>query len=191
MSSPDLAFESVTFANDTSDEDWEVTAVQHEKEDVRDAEVAAALIRALARPADEVERRCVERVLLAANALPQDLSGNGAVRALAAELGVDARVHGTKVLALVVRVGGGRELAVEPYLKAQFEMCRPSPAYERVLREVPDAFVGSFVRLRTLVLAASAQMRRAFRRAGLSAPPWREPDAVLEKWRGAFPSFGV
>ena len=72
---------------------------------------------------------------------------------------------------------------MEPRLREQFEIPRPSAAYAACLGALPDVFVGTPQRLTALVAWMAARLRSAFTAADMSVPPWRSARAVLAMWR--------
>ena len=71
---------------------------------------------------------------------------------------------------------------MEPNLREQFEMPRPSPLFRSVLAALPDVFVGTEARLETLVTWLAERVRDAFAAAEMALPPWRQPAALLARW---------
>ena len=74
-------------------------------------------------------------------------------------------------------------LIVEPRLREQFEIPRPSAAYAACLDALPAVFVGTPQRLTALVAWMAARLRAAFTAADMHVPPWRSARAMLAMWR--------
>ena len=72
---------------------------------------------------------------------------------------------------------------MEPRLREQFEIPRPSAAYAACLAALPPVFVGTPQRLTALVAWMSARLRAAFTAADMHVPPWRSARAMLAMWR--------
>ena len=93
-------------------------------------------------------------------------------------------------LALTCRACAGlnRETGVfDPAFREQFEISRPSQAYQALLAAVPVAFVGSEERLTATVRLLCKELQTEFAEKGVTLPPWRDVQAMLTKWR---PSAG-
>ena len=72
---------------------------------------------------------------------------------------------------------------MEPRLREQFEIPRPSAAYAASLNVLPAVFVGSAQRLAFLVAWMAARLRAAFDAEGMHVPPWRSARTMLAMWR--------
>ena len=72
---------------------------------------------------------------------------------------------------------------MEPRLREQFEMPRPSPVLAAVLDALPPVFVGTERQLATLVTWMAERLREAFDAAGMALPPWRSASALLARWQ--------
>lgn len=71
---------------------------------------------------------------------------------------------------------------IEPRCREQFQIAYPTPAYEAVLTEVPDIFVGTPRRLHALVDALAPCVAEAFAAQSTPLPPWRKKLSMLTKW---------
>lgn len=80
-------------------------------------------------------------------------------------------------------VGFTELLVVEPRLREQYEMPRPSDVLTAVLDSLPPVFVGSERQLATLVAWLAERLREAFDAAGMALPPWRGASALLARWQ--------
>jgi len=76
----------------------------------------------------------------------------------------------------------GEILLIEPQLRAEFEIVRPTSQYQRLLDAVPQEFVGTAFQLAAIVEFMSERMGESFRRGGMSPPPWRQARSMLSKW---------
>ena len=72
---------------------------------------------------------------------------------------------------------------MEPRLREQFEIPRPSAAYAAALNALPSIFVGSAHRLAALVAWMAARLRADLVAADMHVPPWRSARAMLAMWR--------
>lgn len=73
-------------------------------------------------------------------------------------------------------------LIVEPQLREEFQIVRPTPQYQRLLDALPREFVGSSQQLTSLVEFMSERMAESFRQRGMCSPPWRQVKSMLLKW---------
>ena len=74
------------------------------------------------------------------------------------------------------------QCVIDPQFRDQFLLGKHNVEYENLLRFVPLEFVGSALRLQTIVSVICAQMTKVYQELGISLPPWRRPRAVLGKW---------
>jgi len=153
----------------------------------------------LSEPVDDFERQLSEHVAgaldelkrgrgLEASELAEGVADHLRRRGCTVRLGSSRGGNGPAALrnlkhtcVWAVAPGGGRVL-VDPSFRAQFLIGRPTPTYEAVLAEVPEAFVGRFTRLERLVNVLCEHMSASFQDAGLSLPPWRNVRSLLSKW---------
>ena len=73
-------------------------------------------------------------------------------------------------------------LILEPDIRAHFVVSRPTEAYSRLLRSLPERFVGTRLDLAKLVDVVCDEMRASFDANGMSQPPWRRPSSIMSKW---------
>lgn len=71
---------------------------------------------------------------------------------------------------------------IEPRCREQFQIAQATPAYQRVVRQIPEVFVGSPGRLHGLVSAVAPAMAEAFAAQNTPLPPWRKQLSMLTKW---------
>lgn len=71
---------------------------------------------------------------------------------------------------------------IDPQFRDQFLLGKYNEEYEHLLKIVPQAFVGSPLRLQALASVICAEMANVYLSLGISLPPWRKPHAVLGKW---------
>ncbi len=72
---------------------------------------------------------------------------------------------------------------MEPRLREQFEMPRPSAQLAAVLTALPPVFVGTERQLAALVTWLADRLREAFDAAGMALPPWRSAASLLARWQ--------
>ncbi|KAL5997247.1 hypothetical protein ACLOJK_008177 [Asimina triloba] len=68
----------------------------------------------------------------------------------------------------------------------EFEIARPTAAYEKVLQALPRVYVGRPEELRQLVRLLSDAAKRSMRGRGLHLPPWRKSRYMQAKWLGPY-----
>jgi len=65
-------------------------------------------------------------------------------------------------------------IVVEPLLREELQIVRPTEQYQRLLDTVPQVFVGTLSRLSALIEFVTARMEESFREQGMCTPPWRQ-----------------
>ncbi|KAK9917886.1 hypothetical protein WJX75_009279 [Coccomyxa subellipsoidea] len=75
-----------------------------------------------------------------------------------------------------------KEYIVDPYFRDQFHIPQPTPAYEELMRLLPEEYVGTSGRLVPLVQLLCEEMGAAFDAQAFTCPPWRQAKAMLSKW---------
>jgi len=73
-------------------------------------------------------------------------------------------------------------IVVEPRFRESFDVAHPTPLLKKILNAIPEVFVGSTARLRTLVGVLSEHIRVSFHAQGIIVPPWRHEIAMTSKW---------
>ncbi|MEW5308487.1 MAG: hypothetical protein WDW38_000443 [Sanguina aurantia] len=96
-------------------------------------------------------------------AAPDDADGGGAERSG----GVAARV------------------VVDPTFRDSFEVSVTTPAYKKLLDQIPDVLVAAPLRLPLVVQFLCDRMHEAFAENKLTVPPWREASSILTKYTAA------
>jgi hypothetical protein len=86
---------------------------------------------------------------------------------------------------MCTRTLSGKELIIEPDLKALFTLASPTPTYAAILATLPATFVGSHAKLRSLVGLMAQAMATACRQQAMPLPPWRSRSALLSRWQQA------
>lgn len=71
---------------------------------------------------------------------------------------------------------------IDPQFRDQFAIGQPTEQYNMILDAVPEEFVGSALRLQSLVNALSTEVAMVYEEQGLPLPPWRKFHAVLGRW---------
>lgn len=71
---------------------------------------------------------------------------------------------------------------MDPQFKSQFVFNHCTPKYSRLLRQLPEVFVGAVVEVIPLVELLCEETEASFRQAGLTMPSWRQAQAMLARW---------
>lgn len=71
---------------------------------------------------------------------------------------------------------------IDPQFRDQFAIGQPTDQYLVIWEAVPEEFVGSALRLQSLVNALSTEVALVYEEQGLPLPPWRKSHAVLGRW---------
>ncbi|KAG6417222.1 hypothetical protein SASPL_119375 [Salvia splendens] len=69
---------------------------------------------------------------------------------------------------------------------AEFEIARPTIAYERMLQLLPRVFVGKIDDLKQILKSVSDAAKRSLKSRGLHLPPWRKHRFMQNKWLGPY-----
>ncbi|KAG6414691.1 hypothetical protein SASPL_122064 [Salvia splendens] len=69
---------------------------------------------------------------------------------------------------------------------SEFEIARPTIAYERMLQLLPRVFVGKIDDLKQILKSASDAAKRSLKSRGLHLPPWRKHRFMQNKWLGPY-----
>ena len=80
---------------------------------------------------------------------------------------------------------GEVKILIELNFRAQFEMARASEEYNRLINQLPEIFVGKFLRLQNLVKILCAASKKCMRERKMHIAPWRKYKYVLAKWHGS------
>ena len=74
------------------------------------------------------------------------------------------------------------EAVVDPHFREQFFIPRPTDRYTKILRIVPEVFVGKFASMVCGARYVCKELERSFAANGMSLPPWRNADSILARW---------
>jgi uncharacterized protein (TIGR01615 family) len=66
--------------------------------------------------------------------------------------------------------------------KAQFEIARPTAAYDALVQVLPQIFVGRADQLQWIVNVMSEAVKLSLKKRGMHLPPWRKPEYMRAKW---------
>lgn len=67
-----------------------------------------------------------------------------------------------------------------------FEIARPTSRYARLLRSLPEVFVGTGDELKRIARVMCDEAKRSLKSRELSVPPWRKSRYVTNKWLGPY-----
>ncbi|XP_028795366.1 uncharacterized protein LOC114750894 [Neltuma alba] len=73
---------------------------------------------------------------------------------------------------------------VELNFRAEFEMARASKEYNRLVRRLPEVFVGKVEKLRTLIKIMCMAAKRCMKENKMHMGPWRKQSYMQSKWLG-------
>ncbi|KAI6694419.1 hypothetical protein NL676_022129 [Syzygium grande] len=68
----------------------------------------------------------------------------------------------------------------------EFEIARPTSRYARLLRSLPEVFVGTGDELKRIAKVMCCEAKRSLRSRELSVPPWRKSRYMTNKWLGPY-----
>ncbi|KAL7000407.1 hypothetical protein U1Q18_001555 [Sarracenia purpurea var. burkii] len=77
-----------------------------------------------------------------------------------------------------------RVVVIELNFRAEFEIARASEGYSRLIRRLPEAFVGKPERLRSLIRIMCSAAKKCMREKKMHLPPWRKHKYMQAKWLG-------
>lgn len=79
-------------------------------------------------------------------------------------------------------VGDGIRVIVDIEFKPQFEVARPTPAYNQLTDSLPIIFVGRECQLMKIVSLLCSAAKQSLKERGLHLPPWRTDSYMHSKW---------
>ncbi|XP_030547796.1 uncharacterized protein LOC115753362 [Rhodamnia argentea] len=68
----------------------------------------------------------------------------------------------------------------------EFEIARPTSRYARLLRLLPEVFVGTGDELKRIAKVMCDEAKRSLKSRELSVPPWRKSRYMTNKWLGPY-----
>lgn len=84
---------------------------------------------------------------------------------------------------IVCANASGEEVVVEPAFRSLFSLGQPTRLYTQALALLPEVFVGSAAKLRSVVALVAQEVLRACRAQGAELPPWRSLPALMSRWQ--------
>lgn len=91
--------------------------------------------------------------------------------------------HAVVIVALKGANGAKEQLfVVDPSFREQFKLSQPPSAYEALLVELPDVFVGDAEQVVAVVELMCDEMSKVFQQDNRQSPPWRQREYMLTKW---------
>ncbi|XP_054778738.1 uncharacterized protein LOC129286752 [Prosopis cineraria] len=82
------------------------------------------------------------------------------------------------------RKGEPIRVIVELNFRPEFEMAKASQEYNRLVRQLPEVFVGKVERLRTLIKIMCMAAKRCMKENKMHMGPWRKQRYMQSKWLG-------
>ncbi|CAI5510558.1 unnamed protein product [Closterium sp. Naga37s-1] len=77
-------------------------------------------------------------------------------------------------------------IIVDIEFRAQFQIARPTFAFDAVVHSAPIIFVGRLNRLLKITEVLADATRQSLREQGLHLPPWRRAEYLRTKWAGPY-----
>lgn len=81
---------------------------------------------------------------------------------------------------------GEMRVVIELNFRAEFEMARACEEYNRLLRRLPEVFVGKVERLQGVIKVICSAAKRCRKEKGMHMGPWRKHRYMQAKWLGSF-----
>ncbi|XP_057949876.1 uncharacterized protein LOC131144930 [Malania oleifera] len=78
--------------------------------------------------------------------------------------------------------GGEMRVIIETNFRAEFEMARASEEYSRLVRRLPEVFVGKVERAEGVIRAVCAAAKRCMKQRKMHMGPWRKQRYMQAKW---------
>ena len=79
---------------------------------------------------------------------------------------------------------GEVRVIIEVNFQAEFEMARASEEYNRLVRRLPEVFVGKVERLHTIVKTLCVAAKKCMKEKKIHMGPWRKHRYMQAKWLG-------
>lgn len=77
---------------------------------------------------------------------------------------------------------GSVRLIVDIDFRSQFELARPTQAYQDLSNSLPSIFVGTEEKLNDIISLLCAAAKQSLKEKGLHVPPWRKASYMHSKW---------
>lgn len=91
-------------------------------------------------------------------------------------------MHAGEYEYIEIIVGDGIRVIVDIEFKPQFEVARPTPAYNQLTDSLPLIFVGRECQLMKIVSLLCSAAKQSLKERGLHLPPWRTDSYMHSKW---------
>lgn len=75
-------------------------------------------------------------------------------------------------------------MVIELNFRAEFEMARASEEYNKLIRRLPEVFVGKSERLWSLIKILCSAAKRCTKEKKMHLAPWRKQKYMQSKWLG-------
>ena len=79
---------------------------------------------------------------------------------------------------------GDIRVVIEVNFRAEFEMARASDDYNRLVRRLPEVFVGKVERLSNIIKVLCMAAKRCMKENKMHMGPWRKHRYMQAKWLG-------
>ncbi|GLU07052.1 hypothetical protein SLE2022_240300 [Rubroshorea leprosula] len=83
---------------------------------------------------------------------------------------------------MVEKDGRAKRVIVDLDFRSQFELPRPTAAYNEIINCLPPIFVGSEEKLGTIIPLLCSAAKESLKAKGLHIPPWRKAAYMQSKW---------
>ncbi|KAI9198932.1 hypothetical protein LWI28_024645 [Acer negundo] len=83
------------------------------------------------------------------------------------------------------RKKGGVRVIIELNFRAEFEMARASEDYNRLVRRLPEVFVGKVERLENVIKILCRAAKKCMKEKKMHMGPWRKQRYMQAKWLGS------
>ncbi|KAL5130826.1 hypothetical protein HKD37_12G033824 [Glycine soja] len=77
---------------------------------------------------------------------------------------------------------GAVKVVIELYFRAEFEMARANEEYNKLIKRLPEVFVGKSDRLRALVKIMCSASKKCMKEKKMHIGPWRKHKYMQAKW---------
>ncbi|KAE9593010.1 hypothetical protein Lal_00029103 [Lupinus albus] len=81
---------------------------------------------------------------------------------------------------------GEVKVVIELSFRGEFEMARANEEYNKLLRKLPQVFVGKSERLKVLVKIICSAAKKCMKDKKMHLAPWRKQKYMLAKWLGTY-----
>ncbi|KAL4274141.1 hypothetical protein GQ457_13G006380 [Hibiscus cannabinus] len=87
---------------------------------------------------------------------------------------------------LAAKTAGEKGVVIELNFQAEFEMGKANENYNRLVRRLPDLFVGKAERLKALIKILCSAAKKCMKEKKMHLAPWRRQKYMQAKWLGTY-----